>query len=142
VAAGLCIRALRDALNEWLSLQGRHALPPPAATAPPPRKRGTDPLDGPFGAALALVVTLAASLGGGVVAALFGCVFLARLVAHAAQWSQAREKLTHALPCLRSTAPVTSLVVVLLILLGLDSDGGGVRRAESLRTALFARRRL
>jgi hypothetical protein len=72
VAAGLCIRALRDALNEWLSLQGRHALPPPAASAPPPRKRSTDPLDGPFGAALALVVTLAASLGGGVVAALFG----------------------------------------------------------------------
>jgi hypothetical protein len=33
-------------------------------------------------------------------------------------------------------------VVVLLILLGLDSDGGGARRAESLRTALFARRRL
>ena len=71
-------RALRDALNEWLSVQGGRALPPPAASAPLQRKR-PDVLDGPLGAALALVVTLAASLGGGVVAALFGCVTKALL---------------------------------------------------------------
>ena len=131
-------RALRDALNEWLSLQGGRALPPPAASAPQPRKR-PDALDGPLGAALALVVTLAASLGGGVVAALFGCAIRAVALQKARSMADATRS------CLspqRSTAPVTSLVVVLLILLGLDSDGGGARRAESLRTALFARRRL
>jgi hypothetical protein len=71
----VCVRALRDALNEWLASTARAPLPPPAASAPPPlAKRSADALDGPLGAALALLVTLAASMGGGVVAALFGCV--------------------------------------------------------------------
>ncbi len=106
-------RALRDALNEWLAAQGRPPLAPPAAGPPPAlaKRAPGDALDGPLGAALALLVTLAASMGGGVVAALFG------------------------------TAPVASLVVVLLLLLLMDADGAGAARAASMRAALAGRRR-
>jgi hypothetical protein len=97
-------------VNEWLAAQGRPALPPPAAGAPTLHAKPRDALDGPVGAALALLVTLAASMGGGVVAALFG------------------------------TAPLASLAVMTLIFVMADADGAGAARAASVRAALARHR--
>ena len=69
-------------------------------------KLGGEALEGPLGAMLALLVTLAASAGGGFVAGLFG------------------------------TAPLASLVVVLLMLFFADADGAGAARTAAMRASL------
>ena len=104
-------RALRDALNEWRAAHGRSPLAPPAPCAPPPLKRASgDALDGPLGTALTVLVTLVASLVGGIFAAVFG------------------------------TAPVASLIIVLLTLAVFDADGAGAARAAAVGAAMARRR--
>ena len=107
---------LRDCVNDYLVQHNQAPLKPPVkppGEGRPAYGRLDAALDGPMGAALAMIITLLASVGGGLVATLFGCAA-----------SEGSASSLRTLTRVRRVAPIASLISVIMLLRLHHGDGG------------------